>query len=74
MIVTRWARSYCAAFMLSLALVGDLQSRPTRPQVSFERVFSRGTDRLDTKELIEWTVITVPLVLEGPSRSVPDLN
>lgn len=74
MAVTRWVRSYCAAFMLNLALVGDLQSRPTRPQVGFERVFSRGTDRLDPKELIDWTVITVPLDPKGPSRSVPDLN
>lgn len=72
--MTRWARSYFAAFMLNLALVGELQSRPTRPQVGFERVFSRGADRLDPKELIDWTVITVPLELEGPRRSVPDLN
>lgn len=72
--VTRWARSYFAAFMLNLALVGDLQARPTRPQVGFEREFARGTDRLDPRELIDWTVITVPLDLEGPIRSAPDLN
>ena len=74
MAVTRWARSYFAAFMLNLALVGDLQSRPLRPQVGFERLVSRGTDRLDPRELIDWTVITVPLELKSPSRSVPDLN
>jgi len=74
MTVSRWVRSYFAAFMLNLALVGDLQSRPTRPQVGYERVLSRGTGRLDPKELIDWTVITVPLDLEGPRRSVPDLN
>ena len=74
MAVTRWARSYFAAFMLNLALVGDLQSRPTRPQVRFEREFSRGTNRLDPKEFVDLTVITVPLELDGPSRSVPDLN
>ena len=74
MAVTRLARSYFAALMLNLALVGDLQSRPTRPQVGLERVFARGTDRLDPKERIDWTVITVPLDLEGPRRSVPDLN
>ena len=74
MAMTRWARSYFAAFMLNLALVGDIQSRPTRPQIGFERVFARGTDRLDPKELIDWTVITVPLDLKRPSRSMPDLN
>ncbi len=74
MTVTRWARAYFAAIMFNLALVGDLQSRPTRPQIGFERVFSNGTDRLDPRELIDWTVITVPLDLKGSSRSVPDLN
>ena len=72
--MTSWVRAYFAAFMFNLALVGDLQCRPNRPQVGFERVFSNGTDWLDPRELIDWTVITVPLDLEGPSRSVPHLN
>lgn len=72
--VTRLARSYCAAVMLNLALVGELPLRPSRPVVGFEREFAPHEDRLDPRELVGGAVITVPIDLSGMSRSGYDLN
>lgn len=70
----KWARSYCTALMLNLAALGTVPVRPTGPRIGIERSVLRGPDRFDPRELIDGTVVTVPLDPGRSSRSGPHAN
>jgi len=70
----RWARSYCTALMLNLALVGEIPTRRTGPAIGIERDVAMGPNRFDPREQANQMVITVPLVLAPPVRSGPGVN
>lgn len=74
MIWRRWARSYCTALMLNLALVGEISTRRTGPAIGIERDVTTEPNQFDPREQADQMVITVPLVLAPPDRSGPDFN
>ncbi len=74
MIWRRWARSYCTALMLNLALVGEIPTRRAGPAIGIERDVTMGLDRFDPRERANQLIITVPLVLAPADRAGPTVN
>ena len=70
----RWARSYCTALMLNLAVVGEVPARRQGPAIGIERDVMWEPDRYDHREQIDLGIITVPLDLARPGRFGPCAN
>ncbi len=65
----RWARSYCTAVMLNIAVVGDIATRRSGPAIGIERELQPGSNRFDPREQLQGMVLTVPLEPERHGRT-----